>query len=280
MILASCRRGFVSTEWFGPLTIRDYPLLPDTANAAPVQPGELTAAAQARRVLVVVHGYHNTFDSATAAYAQLETGLRAVGVVGSSPPAYDLVIGFLWPGMQTDLGFFPAIPWANRSAGPLRDLLHLLVGAACVDIETHSLGARVGLQALVFPGEPTVRNLLLTAPAVDDEVLEPGKEFYAALPSALRCFVYHSVHDPVLKGAYRFAEWDQALGYHGPQHPAVIAAACPSVYTLDCSTIIATHGGYRSSEPVLAHWARVLSGDALPRVEPLCAAAPEVVPHG
>jgi hypothetical protein len=80
--------------------------------------------------------------------------------------SYDLAIGFLWPGFQTQIGFFAAVPWANRSASHFRAFLKILNSAAhTVDLQTHSLGARVALQAMSFVHEVWGDNVLLTAPA-------------------------------------------------------------------------------------------------------------------
>jgi len=60
-----------------------------------------------------------------------------------------------------------------------------------------------------------IDNALLTAPAVDNESLEPKKEFNASLGSCRRCLVCHSSKDNVLKIAYRIGALDRALGYKG-----------------------------------------------------------------
>lgn len=143
--------------------------------------------------------------------------------------------------------------------------------AHTVDVQTHSLGARVALQAMAFEHEIFVDNLLLTAPAVDNESLEPDKEFNDALRSCRRCLVYHSEKDPVLKVAYRIGALDRALGYKGPEHPRVIEAECPDVFVVDCGAVVKSHGGYRQSGEVYDHWTRVLSDQALPRFEKLVA---------
>lgn len=270
MLLVSCRANFDDTDTFGgqDLQIRDYPALTCLSQFTALPSDDLWAAVHQKHVLVLVHGFNNTLADVAGAYGDLESRMRACGLLG--PGGYDLIVGFLWPGFKGDLGFFRAIPSANRAAAYLRDLLTTLNASAhTVDLQTHSLGARVGLQALSFRPEVFVDNLLLTAPAVDDEVLEPKREFTAALQSCNRCWVYHSVNDPVLKTAYRLAELDCALGWHGPQDPPIIAAQCPDVFLVDCAAVVTTHGGYRSSAPVLDQWARVLSSAPLPRVETL-----------
>ncbi len=268
MILASCRKHFDSNQLFGDLQLRRYANLADTSQFDEVAEGELADEVKDRHVVVFVHGYRNPLKNVAASYKKLETELRNRALIGAGN--YDLALGFLWPGFETHVGFFAAVPWANRSAAYFRDFMKLLNSSAhTVDVQTHSLGARVALQALAFEHEIFADNLMLTAPAVDNESLEPKKEFNDALMSCRRCLVYHSSKDPVLKLAYRIGGLDRALGYEGPEHPKVIEAKCPDVFVVDCSAVVSSHGGYRAAGEVYDQWTRVLADTPLPRFEAL-----------
>jgi esterase/lipase superfamily enzyme len=269
MILVSCRRNFDSNQFFAETNqIRRYPNLQNLQQFDTLSVGELGAEVAGKHVVVLVHGFRNPLPNVAASYAEVEAGLIRRGLAGSD--GYGAVIGFVWPGFQTAAGFFPAVPSANRSSSYLRGLLRLLgANATTVDLETHSLGARVGLQALAFAGEVWVDNLLLTAPAVDDESLEPRQEFNGSLASCRRCLVYHSSGDQVLKVSYRIGGLDRALGYKGPQHRSIIEQHCRDVFAVDCSQAVQSHGGYRDSERFFEHWARVLHEDPLAQYEAL-----------
>lgn len=268
VILVSCRKHFDSNQLFAPLAFRDYPNLSDTTKFTTLTYGELKAAIADKHVVVFVHGFRNPLKNVADAYKKLELEMKKRGLIAEGN--YDLAIGFVWPGFQTPLGFFPAVPWANRSASYFRELMKTLNASAhTVDVQTHSLGARVALQALAFEHEAYADNLMLTAPAVDNESLEPKKEFHDALKSCRRCLVYHSTKDKVLKVLYRVGALDKALGLNGHQHPSVIRKSCPEVFTIDCSAVVIEHGGYRRSGEVYEHWIRVLADDTLPRFETL-----------
>ena len=268
MILASCRKHFDSNQLFGDLQLRRYPDLNDTTTFTELTAGELADEVRDRHVLVLVHGYRNPLKNVARAYNKLEAELVRRGLIG--PANYDLALGFLWPGFATQIGFFGAVPWANRSATHFRAFVKILNGSAhTVDVQTHSLGARVALQSMAFEHEVFVDNLMLTAPAVDNESLEPTKEFNSSLLSCRRCFVYHSTKDPVLKIAYRIGALDKALGFKGPENPDVVEAKCPEVFVVDCSSVVNSHGGYRDAAEVYDHWNRVLADEPLPRFEKL-----------
>jgi esterase/lipase superfamily enzyme len=268
MILVSCRHGFDSNEFFDELQIRRYPSLSRLDVFEILADADLAAHVANRHVLVLVHGYRNPLPAVANAYRRLETELRRRGLLG--PGKYDEVLGFLWPGFQTVVGFFAAVPWANRAAAYFRSLVAMLNSSAhTVDVQTHSLGARTALQAMAFPAEIWVDNLMLTAAAVDNEVLEPGEEFNQSLLSCRRCIVYHSSNDPVLKIAYRIGAFDKALGYRGPQDPDVIEAECPDVFVVDASAVVKSHGGYRAASAIYAHWQRILAEAPLERFETL-----------
>ena len=272
MILVSCRKGFTNSRAFadGNL-IRNYPLLPRLDTFEELDEGNLALQMQGKHVLILIHGFRNSLKAVGAAYQRVLDGLGAAKLVRSD--AYELVLGFTWPGFETALGFFPAVPFANRAAGFFRKFLELASrNARTVDVQTHSLGARVALQTLGGGTEGFIDNLMMTAAATDDEVLEPMQEFNGALKGCRRCIVYHTSRDGVLKIAFRLGdapEFDRALGWKGPQHPQIIEAQCPDVFVVDCKAVVRSHGGYRAAASYYVHWERVLGETPLPRFEAL-----------
>ncbi|HEX4945900.1 MAG TPA: alpha/beta hydrolase [Blastocatellia bacterium] len=270
MILISCRKDFTNSRKFSAQNfIRNYPFLPKLDQFEELDEMNLAQQMQGKHVLILVHGFRNPLTNVASSYQRLLKGLIDAGLM--SDTGYGLVLGFTWPGFETPLGFFPAIPFANRSAGFFRSLLELASrNARTVDVQTHSLGARVVLQALAAGTDGFVDNLMLAAPAVDNEVLEPKREFNNALEACRRCLVYHSEKDSVLKRSYRIGdapEFDKALGWKGPQRPAIIEAQCPEVFVVDCKKVVASHGAYRTSGAYYEHWGRVLHDIPLPRFE-------------
>jgi hypothetical protein len=169
MILISCRRDFVTDSGFAPANqIRNYPNMKDVTRFTDLDEDNLLLQATGKHVLLLVHGFRNPIRNVAASYDALLGKLIESGLV--QQPHYDLVLGFLWPGFQTPLGFFPAVPFANRSASFFRQLLQQLSRTALtVDVQTHSLGARVALQSLSATEGIFVDNLMLTAAAVDNE---------------------------------------------------------------------------------------------------------------
>ena len=269
MILISCRKDFSNSRAFSPKNvIRNYPFLPKLDQFEELDEMNLAQQMRGKHVLILVHGFRNPLENVASAYQRLLKGLIDAKLMGNG--GYDLVLGFTWPGFETPIGFFPAVPFANRSGGFLRSLIELAShNAKTVDIQTHSLGARVALQALAAGTEGFVDNLMLTAAAVDDESLEPGKEFNSALLHCRRCLVYHSDKDNTLKIGFTISSLDLALGLKGPEHPAVIKAKCPDVIVVNCKNVVATHGGYRSAGAYYEHWSRVLNETPLEQFETL-----------
>ncbi len=269
MIVVSCRRDFTSDHRFAAENaFRNYPDLSDLTKFQTLDPMEAAARVSGKHVVVLVHGFNNPISNVAASYKVIEDTLKKNGMLVE--PFYGEVIGFAWPGAVSALGFFAAIPWANTSSEYFYDLLKLLgVSAKTTDVQTHSLGARVALQAISAQDDAFVDNMMLTAPAVDNEALEPGQEFNGALDACNRCFVYHSKDDTVLK-AYQIASLDRALGRKGPEHPKVIETKCKNVYVIDCVQVVKKdHGGYRKAPAYFRHWKRVLTNEPLPRFDAL-----------
>ncbi len=275
MILISCRKNFSISQGFSDKNvIRNFPFLPRLDQFEEVDELNLAQQMQGKHLLILIHGYRNPLANVASSYQRVLKGLidaklmHNPAIPGST--GYDLVLGFTWPGFETLAGFIPAIAFANRSAGYFRNLLELASrNALTVDVQTHSLGARVALQALAGGTEGFVDNLLLTAPAVDNECLEPKKEFHGALQFCRRALVYHSDKDKVLKFGYLIGGHDVALGLRGPQHPDIIKAQCPDVFVVNCKKVVSSHGGYRAAGAYYEHWSRVLNETPLAQFETL-----------
>lgn len=273
MLIASCRQNFTSTRRLSrALQFREV--------SDPAPPGLFTQLALAdlqtraanRRVCLIVHGFNTTFADVLDAYGELQAGMERTGVAG--PAGYGLLVGFAWPGWHSAPGFLLARTSAERAGRHLLRLVnHLRPGVRSLDIQTHSLGARVALAALKNRRSVLIDNLLLSAPAVDGDILDPAREFHSSLAACTRCLVYHSRRDKALKQAFLVGDFadgiQKALGLIGPRHPKITLEKCPNVYTIDCTACVPDHGAYRHADAFYAHWLRVLSGAPLPRTESL-----------
>lgn len=194
-----------------------------------------------KRICVLVHGY-NVGDPARAYYCLREK----VGVL------YDEMVCVYWPGSAISLGFWFARIRASKAGRLLAEALAPLECAA-IDIEGHSMGCHVTLEALA--SGLTVRNCILAAAAVDNESIQRGQKYEAAVQRAQRVLVAYSHRDAVLAGAYRLGCLDGALGWHGPQEQAECLA---NTICLDCSMTADSHSAYKSDKTFLDWWRSIV----------------------
>jgi hypothetical protein len=142
-----------------------------------------------------------------------------------------LFVGLLWPGdwwlpaVNYPFAGSPAMA-AGRELG--RICLQWLADAASLSFVSHSLGARVILEATRSMSRP-VRNLCITAGAVNRDCL--AAEYAQAQQHAASVSVLASERDRVLKLAFPagdvladllhddHAQFTAALGYRGPARP-------------------------------------------------------------
>lgn len=272
MIIASCRKDFDSNKFLtADFQLRDYPAPSRPNDFHEVTRSALQARATNRHVCILVHGYSNPLAGVLGAYAEMQTRMADAQIAG--PDGYGLVLGFTWPGW-----WGPGFPLARHSANYAARYLLLLINtlrpvAHSLDVQTHSLGARVALGALRRRERVFIDNLLLTAPAVDNTAFAPGREFKASLDACNRCFVYHSRRDAVLRKWYPAGDFINsicpALGRNGPRRPDTTLQQNSNLYLVDCAACVAEHSGYRKAAAYYNHWSRVLSGSPLPRSDTL-----------
>jgi esterase/lipase superfamily enzyme len=270
MYVVSCRRGFTSPQFVGAATrYRNYTHPANVDVFTDINLTQIKDAAANQHVCILVHGYNTDTSEAMPAYWEIVTRMNDTGVVG--PDGYGLVIGFLWPAFTTMPSYFLAVPNAEESAAFLLELINNLRGSALsVDVQTHSLGARVALTALADPSSVFVDNLLLSAPAVDDHLLEPDEAFFPSMNGCNRCFVFHSKKDKVLSTGYWVGDVTDgihgALGRKGPRSKAITLAKTKGVYVVDCTAPVGkNHSGYRKTDRYFKYWKKTLTGEPLER---------------
>ena len=265
MILISARKGFWSdTELAVQDAIRDVDLVGELPSKK-VSKATFLSGLAGKKILVLVHGYNNEPEDVHNAYAILEDQISA-SITGTD--AYDQIIGYIWPGGDDAFDYFATKTRANALARRVGIWLQKMFDKqATVDVMGHSMGVRVILKALKTRPAKVVRNVFTMAAAVDNESIEINEEFYLSTSHSENLFVFHSKHDPVLKFAYRIAEFDNALGLRGPEDPQDIIAhsspddpASPNVFVANCKHHIRKHGAYKRSTPIYNYISAFLAG--------------------
>lgn len=185
--------------------------------------GEVPRLLGERNLLFIVHGFNVDFAAGARMFERLHPLLDLA--------AGDVAIGVLWPGDSwipvLDYPFEGdvAITSGNAIAKFCRD--HL-AAARSLSFASHSLGARVVLQALLGLGRPA-RSVTLLAGAINQNCLI--EEYAAAARNPMDLSMLASRADRVLKLAFPLGDpfadllhddhppFQPALGYAGPSRP-------------------------------------------------------------
>ena len=235
MLRLSIRKGD-STIFFGPPRWSEV-------DGADLTATQVQSRLAGMRVLGLIHGYN--VEDAFDAYARIAIHMD---------DSYDEVVGVEWPGSKLDLAFWLARMRAGKAGRLLAEELGpIYSAAAALDIEGHSLGCMVALEAL--SAGLRCRNLVLTAAAVDNESIQAEERYWIATQRAHQILVAYSRHDPVLAGAYRIAMADRALGLTGPEDAKRV---CSSVIALDLSNDISEHSQYKACGRLFSTWRNLL----------------------
>lgn len=236
-LIFSCRKAPENTTGFaaGPFDVFGMDTKPvDLAKAWDMLAG--------KRVCVNVHGYKSPWGSVLTASNEILMGHASVGA------KYDVCVMFAWPGSWAVASGYVLATYRAAEAG-LRFRLFLEqlqeYGPLRVDVQAHSLGARVSLVALNTP-EILANTLALCAGAVDSTAL--WDEFSTVPRTLRRVKVFHSKNDEVLKRAYRQVPWNwfsPALGYAGPTPAVQLHPMGHKIQVYDYTGIALSHSAYR-----------------------------------
>lgn len=197
-----------------------------------------------KRMLILAHGYNVT--DAFDAYSRMMVNLETYRM------HYDVVVGVEWPGSQLTPAFIFAVPRATKAGKMLAVALEAFKPKT-LDIEGHSLGCRVACSAVKAGMRP--RLVVLAGAAIDDESVQAGEEFGESLQRVPKVLVAYSAHDAVLRKAYKFALWDNALGLTGPEDPALCYS---NIKAINLSHCIIAHSGYKYCPAFYQEWSQLV----------------------
>lgn len=181
-----------------------------------------------KHVVILVHGYNNTFNEVCDAY------LRITNQLNTSSVPHDQVIGYLWPGGDRKISYWTAKKRAQQLSGRIASLLSKLSNnASSVDIVAHSMGCFLSLATMKKSNLVKIRNIYLMAPAVGNYKLSDSAYFSKAVSRCKSAFIFKSRDDTVLRYAFPAGEkGDDALGYTGPVPYRTVVS---NSLTIDCS---------------------------------------------
>jgi pimeloyl-ACP methyl ester carboxylesterase len=246
ILYASCRKGFDSL-----IHISDRNLYRD-ADGKDLTEAAFMEGIAGKRVLVLFHGYRS--ETAPPYYAKVLDGINRWGISDK----YDVCVPYPWPGGKLRIGFGLSEYRADRCAKFPAALIYLMhAHGAIVDVQTHSLGARLALEALTRNKDAYINQLFLLAPAVADEVPELGEKYGRVIAGQTRqTAVFYSERDAILEFAYPAGETltghpDKALGFHGAEDKSKLP---PNVKEFNCTKFIPDHGAYRGSQEFHELW--------------------------
>lgn len=235
--------------WIGTPTIGDTNYV-DHACYIDLALNDLQAYVRGRDVLFATHGFANNREDGIHELSEWRKLLTL--------PDSAAFVGVLWPGDSEYLGplCYPGEPSQAMDAGAKLAAFvdAYLQGAASFSFASHSLGARVILNAMTNMQLP-VRRAIIMAGAINDDCLT--NEFSSIQQKAQEIVVMASQQDGVLRWAFPMGDlaaeilgkehpwWESALGRFGPvTRPARYLPPCEIP---DCWNF--GHGDYLRSKP-------------------------------
>ncbi len=227
-------RGVVMPAKFGETAAGNL----NATEHTPIDAAIVRGRAQSKHVLFVCHGFNVNRAKGITSAVRMEAHLQLKTAPYPIDPGTTLFVGVLWPGDWYNVLNFPteardAISTGNYLATAIRNTFDL---AASISFASHSLGARVILTAAAGISPRKADQIILTAPAADNNTLV--KQHVAARNNANAVHVLSSKRDRTLKYVYPAGDaisdilgdddspFNAALGYRGPK-PAVMDRVVP-----------------------------------------------------
>lgn len=219
------------------------------------------ASANQRSILIYVHGYKNSFESAALRAAQLAIDLNVPG----------LTAFYSWPSRDA-ISEYNADEAAVETAE--KHLMHFLVRmakdtqASKVHIIAHSMGNRVLARVMQrILSDPETRDIkfgqiILAAPDIDTQVFYELAQAYPKLSD--RTTLYVSQKDKALEAS----AWSHSFSRAGYCPPVAILPPIDTVEVTNIDVSVLGHGYVAEAENVLFDIAMMIRQDTPPDKRP------------
>ncbi|GLS22797.1 hypothetical protein GCM10007874_58170 [Labrys miyagiensis] len=214
----------------------------------------LATQAEGRDVLLYVHGYNETFDSAATSYAQLVAGIKFPGVP----------VLFSWPSRAALLDYVTDKDSAMWSRDALEDTLTALVNdpkVGRINLIAHSMGGMVTMEALRSMSDRMGNNIgdhfgaiVLANPDVDTDLFKRQMKRLSPLTSKTTVIV--SSNDRALEISTKLAGGIPRVG--SGDSDALRQTGVKVVDASDFGSGIINHDIFMSREEVRAVVARAI----------------------
>jgi esterase/lipase superfamily enzyme len=199
---------------------------PASPNVTPVSSADFAASVAGRDIIVATHGFN----------VDQQHGIAALSTWGAALPSSFFFVGVLWPG---DSRFLPVIdyvyegPEATHAGRNLANYLNAnATGARSITFTSHSLGARVILEAIrgLDPARAPQKIVLMAGAIENDCLVREYSDSASKVKHGI--YVLASRRDAVLEFAFPIGNlfgqiimhghpYDRtALGREGPAQPA------------------------------------------------------------
>ncbi|MEE9604925.1 MAG: alpha/beta hydrolase [Candidatus Scalindua sp.] len=246
--------------------IRDVNLSLGNLNGTPVSDVQFEAQIRNKKILLLIHGYNNEPLEVTRAYKTIEERVKTL------INFYDFIIGYTWPGGDDCFDYSAAKARAGVVSNRAKSwITKMISNCSEVDIMSHSMGCRISLMVVddlhggQVPKNIAMRHYIMAA-AVDNESIEQYERYYEGSTYCDNAYIFHSKNDSVLKNGYRFKEWDNALGYSGPENPDGIHS---KARVINCKRKIHAHGAYKRTDDIYNYIKNELTGTKAPQFSTL-----------
>lgn len=240
MLMISDRKDFWNTEDLPRQTFLAN--VPETGNRVEIDENKALKSLKNKKVLFLVHGYNNGQESVRRAYTKIQTAL-----CGEGKP-FDVAVGYVWPGYDQAIEYYPAVDNSIRVASSLRKYLFAInERAQSVSVMAHSMGNRALLEAMSWgtgDNPKQFENFFSLAGAVSNNSLNDGENYFRATNLFKNIYVMTSFRDKVLGIFFDIANFfKNALGYTGP-----VGLTAKNVSHIDLTDIVSGHSNYNTPE--------------------------------
>lgn len=217
---------------------------------------KLLRQACSKKVLVLIHGFNNSMHDVLGEYAAIEEKHTRYFA-----DAYDCIIGYIWPGGESELDYFLAKQHSETAGARFHYWLNLLSRTGCtIDIMGHSMAALVGYHTLKTPSHISVRNVFSFGAAISQNTFSEKSRLLQINDRISGLYIFHTRNDGILKYGFRLVEWRDALGYSGPGNHDDITGQFAKTVVIDCSKVVRNHTAYKYSKSVFRFIAKILAG--------------------
>lgn len=222
---------------------------------------QFTKEVDNQNILILVHGFNQSFADILTLYLSFEHRINEF-----SGSAYDVIIGYIWPGEKKKTDYFEGKDNTIQSGQRLQQWLRQFRQQGCtIDILSLGLASSVVYRALNTQAQISIRNIFSLDFTIPKELMQD--DYHTARTVAeniTHLYLFYKRDKNLSIDWLKLFRWQDLFSYSSHEVVERLRSSLPRITAIDCSNVLETVADYQDARVLFECIDKLLTGKQYP----------------